>query len=98
VGVGRLSSAKTSPVHLSMSVCHLPTPTPNPPHKGEGNSKRIEICRHFFVDNRHRFDYMIANLAHEGRRREVDLTAGASAVPAGGVTNRSRAALGISRR
>ena len=37
----------------------------------------------------------LANLAHEGRLWEVDLKAGASAVPAGGVTTRSRAASGI---
>ena len=37
-----------------------------------------------------------SNLAHEGRLREVDLKAGARAVPAGGVTTRSRAASGIS--
>jgi hypothetical protein len=36
-----------------------------------------------------------SNFAHEGRLWEVDLKAGASAVPAGGVTTRSRAALGI---
>jgi hypothetical protein len=36
-----------------------------------------------------------SNLAHEGRLWEVDLKAGASAVPAGGVTTRTRAALGI---
>jgi hypothetical protein len=33
----------------------------------------------------------LANLAHEGRLREVDLKAGASAVRAGGVTTRTRA-------
>jgi hypothetical protein len=36
------------------------------------------------------------NLAREGRPREVDLGAGASAVPAGGVTTRTRAVSGIS--
>ena len=43
-------------------------------------------------------DNRLANhLAHEGRRREVDLGAGARAVPAGGVMTRTRAALGIMR-
>jgi hypothetical protein len=37
-----------------------------------------------------------SNLAHEGRLWEVDPKAGASAVPAGGVTTRTRAASGIS--
>ena len=36
----------------------------------------------------------LANLAHEGRLGEVDLKAGASAVPAGGVTTRTRAESG----
>jgi hypothetical protein len=40
--------------------------------------------------------FSFANLAHEGRLREVDLEAGASAVPAGGLALRSRAASGIS--
>jgi hypothetical protein len=65
--------------------------------RGNGAAETI-FLRHFYIDNGHCFRYIAANLAHEGRRREVDLTAGASAVPAGGVTNRSRAALGISRR
>ena len=37
------------------------------------------------------------HLAHEGRLREIDLEAGARAVPAGGVMTRTRAALGIMR-
>ena len=56
-------------------------------------------CCLFSIDIGHRFDYMKTNhLAHEGRLWEVDLEAGARAVPAGGVTIRTRAALGISRR
>ena len=35
------------------------------------------------------------HLAHEGRLREIDLEAGASAVPAGGVMIRTRAELGL---
>ena len=43
------------------------------------------------------FQLHIANhLAREGRLREVDLGAGARAVPAGGVTIRTRAVSGIS--
>jgi hypothetical protein len=58
------------------------------------------FASHLFIDLGHRFGYCSSdsNLAHEGRLREVDLKAGASAVPAGGVTTRTRAALGISRR
>ena len=37
------------------------------------------------------------SLAHEGRLREIDLQAGARAVPAGGVMTRTQAALGIMR-
>jgi hypothetical protein len=56
------------------------------------------FASHLFIDLGHRFGYCSSdsNLAHEGRLREVDLKAGASAVPAGGVTTRTRAASGIS--
>jgi hypothetical protein len=54
------------------------------------------LRRHIFIDDRHHFRYIRFNLAREGRPREVDLGAGARAVPAGGVTTRTRAVSGIS--
>ena len=53
------------------------------------------LRRHIFIDDRHHFRYIRFNLAREGRPREVDLGAGARAVPAGGVTTRTRAESGL---
>jgi hypothetical protein len=36
VGVGRPLSAKTAAIKSSILASDLPTPTPAPPHKGEG--------------------------------------------------------------
>jgi hypothetical protein len=55
------------------------------------------LVRHFYIDFCHYFGYMSARISlvrtPSGGRPEGR----ASAVPAGGVTTRSRAALGISR-
>jgi hypothetical protein len=47
------------------------------------------------LDNCHYFSYITPNLAHIGDVSGCDPTYGASAVPAGGLANLPRAALGI---
>src|SRR5579863_1370595 len=66
-------------------------PSPDPLRNAASQSRRREVTSVFDIDTEHP-----SKLAHRRVHSGCDLEGGASAVPAGGLADRSRAALGIS--